>query len=516
MLFDRRRRFTCLALGWAVTLGSAGAVIATDPVEKADPFRPLFAEPLQLDAEPDARVEGEEAQALPLPAESFLDKAAPATEEAPVDDEFFPGADDAGKLPERVDVGPVPKIAVPVAPVEAAPVEMKPVSKPTSDTGNVAPVAAIQDDAEPVVEVIRERYDNRRIRIERQVIRDASFNYINHGEWTMWSPDGEKLAWGNYWQGKRQGRWVRWHVEVDGDKLRASTGTPATGQQTAPGSTAETVFEQPLRSEALFIEGKLTGSWLVSDARGRKVSSWEFHASQLNGTAIWWYPNGRKMREMNYSDGLLDGIWKEWSVDGELTRDDVYVAGRRKADFQKQFDSGEKMVEGSYLHPTDFMVANPDWWNGRLNFKVVKKAGEKLRNGRWTYWYANGGRQTEGEYVENRPEGIHRWWYPNGQLKVEGPYSRGQKQGQWVWYHANGQKMMEGAYFDGKPAGSWVTWDETGKFAGVRREGKEQAPRTAGVPTIIPPATTTEAPGARPLRAPTRWSLKPARDVRQR
>ncbi|MCA9113674.1 MAG: hypothetical protein KDA79_01215 [Planctomycetaceae bacterium] len=513
MFFNRRKRFTCLALGWAVTLQTAGAAMADDAATEAAPFRPLFAEPLQLDSSSDSTSRTGSSDFERSTEEPEFETQT-GTRNVSVDDEFFPARkSDAGETFPRIDVGQVPKITTPepatrlVSPEPAEPSRAAAFPVLEAQPAQVTRVTAAQPEAIPQPEVIRERYDNRRIRIERQVIRDENLNYKNHGEWTMWSPDGQKIAWGNYWKGLRQGRWIRWHVKIEGDRLTAATAT--TGDQADIDESLK--FEQPLRSEALFIEGKLTGSWIVSDAKGRKVSSWEFHADQLNGTAIWWYPNGQKQREISYSDGELDGVWKEWSPEGELTLDDVYVAGRRKAVFTKLFDNGEKSVEGSYLYPTNRMVASPDWWDGRLEFKVVKQAGDKLRTGKWTYWYTNGGRQTEGEYVENQPVGTHRWWYPNGQLKVEGTYVNGKKQGQWLWYHKNGQKMMEGGYIDGEAFGSWVTWDEVGKVAGMKNEtgrsGSTPATTTAGKP--IQRAT-------RPQTVQPRFSQRPARAVRQR
>ena len=50
----------------------------------------------------------------------------------------------------------------------------------TSDTS----VRIADDGAE--IEVIRERYPNRSVKIEREVTQDAEGNYVNHGSWKMW------------------------------------------------------------------------------------------------------------------------------------------------------------------------------------------------------------------------------------------------------------------------------------------------------------------------------------------
>ena len=68
------------------------------------------------------------------------------------------------------------------------------------------------------VEVIKERYPNRSVKIEREVIRDADDNYINHGAWKMWDINGKVVAQGRYSDGERQGTWTGWFL-ADENKL---------------------------------------------------------------------------------------------------------------------------------------------------------------------------------------------------------------------------------------------------------------------------------------------------------
>ena len=40
-------------------------------------------------------------------------------------------------------------------------------------------------------ETITEKYPNRKVKIERQVVQDDERNYVNHGPWKMWDPNGK-------------------------------------------------------------------------------------------------------------------------------------------------------------------------------------------------------------------------------------------------------------------------------------------------------------------------------------
>ena len=60
------------------------------------------------------------------------------------------------------------------------------------------------------VEVIRERYPDGKVKVERQVALDANGNYVNHGPWKLYSPSEVVVAEGQYDMGKRVGNWTRW------------------------------------------------------------------------------------------------------------------------------------------------------------------------------------------------------------------------------------------------------------------------------------------------------------------
>ena len=48
---------------------------------------------------------------------------------------------------------------------------------------------------------------------------------------------------------------------------------------------------------------------------------------QKHGPATWWYENGQKMREKNYKDGKLDGLFIVWNEKGKEIRRETYKDG---------------------------------------------------------------------------------------------------------------------------------------------------------------------------------------------
>ncbi len=112
-----------------------------------------------------------------------------------------------------------------------------------------------------------------------------------------------------------------------------------------------------------------------------------------------------------------------------------------------------------YKNAQNSWVVNDFYADGQLQMQgYYSNPKAKKKTGHFTYYYANGAKESEGEYVDGYKTG--RWvsWFPSNSLDSEGSYSRNKKIGPWVWYHKNGQisarerydkdKMKEFEYFD--------------------------------------------------------------------
>ena len=54
-------------------------------------------------------------------------------------------------------------------------------------------------------EVIKERFSNGSVRVEREVTQDTAGIYVNHGMWKTWDERGTLVAQGEFQHGKRTG-----------------------------------------------------------------------------------------------------------------------------------------------------------------------------------------------------------------------------------------------------------------------------------------------------------------------
>ncbi|MCA9245945.1 MAG: hypothetical protein KDA42_02490 [Planctomycetales bacterium] len=324
-------------------------------------------------------------------------------------------------------------------------------------------------------EIIRERFANRQVKIERHVAQDDYGNYINHGSWKQWDEQGNLVAQGEYNMGERNGVWHRWHRR---DESPLFTQVPFNQ------------FEGPFISQAKFDNGQLDGQWIIFDAKQNKVSDWAFSAGQRHGTSTWWYSNGRKMREINYLNGEVDGFAREWSPEGKPTADDKYVKGHKIATKTSYHSAAQKKAEGTYLFAKVVRQTDDNWWEAKP--ATFTREGQDVKHGVWTSWYPNGQEHIRGEYRDDLEVGKFTWWYSNGQKALEGSYVDGKPEGRWTWWHENGQKATEGSYENGTLAGRWMGWTEDGKL--VRQEEHGAGGVTASKPVEQSAARPADLP----------------------
>ena len=214
-------------------------------------------------------------------------------------------------------------------------------------------------------ELIKERYSNGEVKIEREVTQDAGSNYLNHGSWKMWNEKGGEVAEGQYNYGQRVGTWVRWYRSAN--EAHLLTRSPYTE------------FTPPYISQATFENDQLNGDWTIYDGKKRKISQWQFVDGKRHGTSTWWHVNGRKMREIYFRNGDIDGQLIEWNPEGAVTLKEIYQSGRKLAEKTSKYPDGTKKSQGMYLFAKDVEKTPDDWWNCKL--VSTTKSGNDEKHG---------------------------------------------------------------------------------------------------------------------------------------
>jgi antitoxin component YwqK of YwqJK toxin-antitoxin module len=328
-----------------------------------------------------------------------------------------------------------------------------------------APSPARAENANGVIdmgklEMVTERYPDGKVKIEREVGLNTAGSYINQGSYKLYSQTGEVLKSGDFLNGSQQGKWTQ---------------TMATDRGHLFSEGKDSQFVAPFTSEATFQDGRLHGTWTITDSKGQSIIKWSFENGTPSGTWTWWHSNGKKRLEATYINGALSGDVTEWDSEGKTLNQNNYIDGKCVIKTVGWYTLGNKHFEGTYLRASNMPQATYDWWNSKIVTSASAPAGPDVQHGQWTEWYPSGNKKSEAQYDRGVTVGKVTWWYENGQVQAEGDFENGQKEGTWTTWHANGLKQSLVEYKAGKAISKKMEWSEDGKLLDSRDANSNSA-----------------------------------------
>lgn len=161
---------------------------------------------------------------------------------------------------------------------------------------------------------------------------------------------------------------------------------------------------------------------------------------------------------------------------------------------------------------------------------ALSPGGERIQHGPWTYYWPNGAKKSEGEFVEDLPDGEVTYWYESGEIEMRGSFADGMRSGEWTYWYPNGGVRARGSFVEGREHGEWVFHREDGSvedrslFAHGRRRslaapgeaGSSAAGSSADDATEVANAGSADVAGADaelptvPVRPQADWTLAEA------
>jgi len=188
---------------------------------------------------------------------------------------------------------------------------------------------------------------------------------------------------------------------------------------------------------------------------------------KLNGKYVEYFPNGIKEEEIEYKDEKVFGFWIRWYKNGQVMDSAKY-----------RLDTS---IVNGYISSSKIYCKR---WYENGNIELIENydsLGQK--NGKWTYFYANGNIKkeisytNEGSNVENSiiykkglKNGVFVIYYKNGQERIKINYSMGYViDGYYCEYYPNGKQKRCGILKNGLLDGKWTEWYDNGN---IKSEGK--------------------------------------------
>ncbi|MBR1766600.1 MAG: hypothetical protein IJ745_06130 [Bacteroidales bacterium] len=111
-----------------------------------------------------------------------------------------------------------------------------------------------------------------------------------------------------------------------------------------------------------------------------------------------------------------------------------------------------RVVEiGEDGHPATvcFFVGDKEEWRQYFSGMQLRSQGTTLaglRTGHWIFYFPNGSKQAESDFVDGKEEGPYKVYRENGIPYYIGQYHEGQRTGRWEFYAADGSLAQTQEY----------------------------------------------------------------------
>ncbi len=325
-------------------------------------------------------------------------------------------------------------------------------------------------------------------------------NYLLDSIWVFYASTGDTIEKINYMYGKKNGYMYSYGNPADRNISRNGN-VVAKELYINDKKEGKSFYYYPtgeLKETINFSGGERDGIAMEYDRDGTPITVMEYRSDRLverqrinrkdenglkQGTWMEFYESGNVKREINYTDNILDGIYREYDKDGSLTmvvhydrgkiRDDAIAEGQPVEIRQSFFPDGKVRTSGAYrnnipvgIHRTyneegDVIASTIYDDKGRVSSEgIVNDMGERI--GPWINYFPDGKKSSEGEYRDNRRNGTWTFYTENGEIEQKGGYRNGLEDGTWEWYYPDGKLWRSEEYFNGNEDGIATEYAEDG------------------------------------------------------
>mgnify|MGYP003973995957 CR=1 FL=1 len=192
-----------------------------------------------------------------------------------------------------------------------------------------------------------------------------------------------------------------------------------------------------------------------------------FKDSWLHGSQIEYFENGKKKIEVTYKKALIIGKKSEWDENGNLKSEVIYDKYEGDDYDQKEYFS----MNSSKKIDSKFEGDNIHLWANWLNADQTEYTDKLLNANRVVeniFWYPNGNKAEEVNFLRCYPNGKTIAWYENGEIFADENYKNNRKHGKWTYWYQGGQLYYEENYKEGLKDGEWLYFDSLGNKTDVK------------------------------------------------
>jgi len=173
-----------------------------------------------------------------------------------------------------------------------------------------------------------------------------------------------------------------------------------------------------------------------------------------------------------YLDGNKHGWEKYWYIlSGNKGREGKYINGNKHGVWREYYDNKQNTVMNEY-HYNNGLMTGPHKEYFQHGIHVEGNYNDNKRDGMWTTWNLNGSIWSQCSYKNGDKHGMWKYWYNNHNhtLEQEGQYVNNVQHGTWKkWYDDLAHTLERESHYDhGKPTGTWITYSQDGIIINVQ------------------------------------------------
>lgn len=222
---------------------------------------------------------------------------------------------------------------------------------------------------------------------------------------------------------------------------------------------------------------------------GRVSSSWTFKEGVLDGTVVFFHPNGAVWMEYPFQGGQETGMEKEYAANGPLLFEKSMMAGAPQGEIKQYYPNGKLWMRavvsrGSFDNVPDLFSENGEGQSlfqgsgaapgaAQGVFRVLTESGAPKAE--WNgagqegasvvrTFFDDGKPSSEWPVKDGKPHGSARFFYPGGSLWREIVLENGVLSGKVTTYYPGGALQRETSYAAGRKSGPALIYYEDGSL----------------------------------------------------
>ncbi len=327
-------------------------------------------------------------------------------------------------------------------------------------------------------------------------------NFMLDSIWVFYDQKGDTTQKISYMYGKKNGYYITYSYE--NLKEGVDTGVVISKElyinDRKEGISYYYYPDGHLKSEVSYVNGKKQGLIKEYDDNGMIITLIYYHNGYItdreeinrrdkygNKQGTWkeFYQDGKVKQEEVYKDNILDGLYKTFNENGNLTLvlnyrngklDEALTQEEMNVEIRNEYDNQNRLIaSGAFKNNVPVGIHRTYDQAGNVNgSKIYDDSGkivsegiideEGNREGNWKDYYHDGKIRAAGVYLKNQRSGKWTFYYHDGKIEQTGDYIRGKTTGIWTWYYDNGKISREESYFNGKEDGVMVEYSQEGKI----------------------------------------------------